>query len=116
MRWDIDKSLTSLLTNPNTADPSITRVILDRTLWKSYGIELKKSADVGQSCIMIWCIALGYSNQPKLFTYGLTIREAYLKARRVIRTMSPQDLQFHGLYGSKKRKFVKAPKRKEART
>jgi hypothetical protein len=109
MHWDIDKSLADLMTS-ETLDPSITKVLVDRTLWKSYNVKPK---DSGQQSAMVWCIALGRHGCPKLMTYGLTIREAYLKARKSIKTLSAQDLGIYGLKNPKKQRLIKAPKRKE---
>ena len=111
MRWDIDKKLSDLLAS-GAADPSITIANLDRAQWQSQGLSLPKRVDVGQSWIKVWCIALGYSNQDKLVTYGFTIREAYLKARKAIKSLTPEELQAYGLKGPKK-KFKKSPKRKD---
>lgn len=96
MKWDIDRALTAL-EDTGAAGTSISRVDImgademERLLGNVTDTERAKEG------ILVWCIALGALRGPKLFIYGRTIRAAYLRARKVIRRLSPEDLMVYRL-------------------
>jgi len=101
MKWDIDKALTKL-EDPATTGTSLDRILLrldDTEAMKRLGLKPKKT----EGYAVAWAIGIGKQAQRKLFFHGFTIREAYLKARRFVKTMGPEDRAWYGIPAFKKR-------------
>jgi hypothetical protein len=101
MQWDIDKALVDLTAPGFLLEKSITMAVLTQDVWKQYGI--KPNVDPTKREVMAWCLALGRYNGPKLITYALTIREAYLKMRRVIKDLDQEETFLYGVKGKAKK-------------
>jgi len=118
MKWDIDKALTAL-EDSQIPGTTISRVFL-------YGVEIMDRAgivptaeELAKDSIQAWCLALGRIQEHKLFIHGRTLRAAYLKARKVIKKLSSEELVHYGLKKPKyskgfeeARKFRKKTKRR----
>jgi hypothetical protein len=81
MKWDVDKALGQLedLLGGRVPGTGINRVYTDAQ--HAYKNGIRPRPDDGQT-IVIWCLSYGASQDPKLFFYGRTIREMYLRTRR----------------------------------
>lgn len=113
MKWDIDKAL-SLLEIPGTAGTCIDRVLVglrDTGTIERLGLTSRKTSE-GHA--MVWALGLGKLANRKVWFYGWTIREAYLKAKKAVKKMSTEDLCWYGIQPprSKKNSFISARKRK----
>lgn len=91
MKWDPDKSLLKLeaalgLGPGKAPGTAMTRVSMSTDVMKREGVAPKPD-QTGLGYGMVWCIALGQMNRPKEFFYGHTLRQAYLRARRVFRPL-----------------------------
>jgi hypothetical protein len=94
MKWDIDKALGTLeLETPGT---TAQRVIMSASLMKQHKLRVSKD-DLERGSRIIWCLALGPLHLPKASFYGITIREAYLTARRFVKKASEQELLDMGI-------------------
>jgi hypothetical protein len=114
MKWDIDKSLTQL-ENSSIPATSVARTMLgDVASIEREGLT-PTSEERAKQCAIVWCLALGRINEPKLFVYERDIRAVYLKARRIIKGLSPEQLTYYGIQSSKKRKNSYAAARKKSR-
>jgi len=102
MQWDIDKALIDFTAPGVILEKSITMAVLAQDVWKRYG--LRPNVDPTRTEVIAWCLALGRYNGPKLVTYALTIREAYLKMRRVIKDLDQEGAFLYGVKGKPKRK------------
>ena len=85
MKWDIDKALKEL-ESPVCPGTSITRVLMDIKLLEKNGIKVSPKEIDGRESVQVWCLGLGILLEPKVFVYSTTIRGAYLKARKVLKT------------------------------
>jgi hypothetical protein len=93
MKWDIDKALAALTTTGDQLGTSLTPVVhSDLATLKGTGIPVS-AQDREKGYVVLWCLSLGHVNGRKLFTYGRTIREAYLRARKVVRSLPAESLQ-----------------------
>ncbi len=61
------------------AGTSISRTLLDLTLFKEYGLDLNK-AITGREASIVWCLGLGSMQEAKELFYGHTMEEAVDKA------------------------------------
>lgn len=113
MKWNIDKALTALESS-NLPGTSVQRVTVSgvELLEQHLGKELRDE-DRQRGYAHLWCLGLGRESHRKLFIYGYEIRTAYLRARRVMRRLPKEDLEFFGLARPRKRK--KAPSLKPKR-
>jgi hypothetical protein len=102
MQWDIDKVLTDFTAPGVLLEKSVTMVVLDQDVWERYGLKL--NVDPTRTKVITWCLTLGLYNGPKLITHALTIREAYLKMRKVIKGLTPEVATTYGVKGKPKRK------------
>jgi len=83
--WNIDKSLVQLenaILRPGAVSGTmLTRGLLDHSMFPRFGLKIPASRQDHQ-CTLVWTLALGELLEPKHFFYGLTLRAAYLAARR----------------------------------
>lgn len=97
MRWNIDRDLKALEASP-ISETLINRVtLIGRELLVQQLGKSATKAELEQGYARVWCLALGKVNERKLLIYAPTIRETYLKARRVLRRLSQEELDFYGL-------------------
>jgi len=111
MKWDIDKALRNIEATdiPGT---DIQRLLLDITLFETYGVK-PTPEQVQRKGGYVWCLAIGKQLQRKLFFYGNEIHEAYLKARRQVKKLTPEECMFYGVKVPKKRNTYASAKRKK---
>lgn len=76
--------------------------ILTKDVWERYG--LRPNVDPTKQDVMAWCLSLGRYGGPKIIAYALTIREAHLKVRRIIKELDPEAALTYGVRGKPKRK------------
>ncbi len=101
MKWDIDKALT-LLEDSTIPATGVTRVMLgDIASIEREGLT-PTPEERAKQCAIVWCLAFGRLNDPKLFVYGRSVRSAYLKARKIIKGLSPEILTYYGIKAPKK--------------
>lgn len=114
MQWDIDKALTEYAAPGVLLEQSITRVVVDQSLWKMHG--LRPNVDPTQQSVIAWCLSVGRYGGPKLFTYALTIREAHLKMRREVKNLDAEIAFAYGVNRKPKRKkFERREKKPKAK-
>jgi hypothetical protein len=114
MKWDIDKALAQL-ENSTIPATSVSRVMLgDIPSIEREGLT-PTAEERAKQCAIVWCVALGRLNEPKLLVYGRGIRTTYLKARKIVKGMTPDLLAYYGLKSPKKRKNSYAAARKNSR-
>lgn len=114
MNWDIDKAL-ALLENSSIPATGVARALLgDIPSIEREGL-VPTAEERLKGCAIVWCLALGRLNEPKLFVYGRSIRTAYLKARKIVRRLPPDLLAYYGLKSPKKRTNSYASARKNSR-
>ncbi len=87
MKWDIDKALTPL--EPESCSgTTITRAYLDEVYLIKEGLKPlptdRTDRDGRVVGATVWCLALGHSYGAKAFIYGRTIRQCYLRAKKII--------------------------------
>lgn len=63
------------------AGTTISRVLLDHSLFEENDLDLEKASNRGAS--LVWCLGLGTVMEPKALFYGHTIEEAVEKAEKV---------------------------------
>lgn len=104
MKWDIDKAIAAL------EDSTIAGTLMGRVtisgvelLEQHLGKTLRKE-DRERGYAKVWCLTLGKENERKLFIYGYNLHTACLKARRIVRELSQEDLDFFGLKTPRRRK------------
>jgi hypothetical protein len=79
-KWNIDKQLAKLEPG-DTAGTLIQRVLADVAFMTAHGVKpTPEQLERGHG--NIWCVGLGFMNEPKVTFYGQTIREAFLRARK----------------------------------
>jgi hypothetical protein len=81
MKWDIDREILKLETEtiPGT---TLSRSLMDASILEEdgvYGVRLTPEQK-RQGYGLIWCLSVGKMGRPKVFFYGQTIRQCYLKA------------------------------------
>lgn len=82
-KWDIDRALRDLEgVCPGT---TLARVLVGTDLLKEYGVKATKAQLAGRESIFLWSLGVGPLLGPKAFFHGLTIRAAYLKARKELK-------------------------------
>ena len=96
MKWDIDKALRAL-EDSQIPGTTVSRVFLYGTETMERAGLVPTAEELTKDSIFAWCLALGKIQERKLFVYGRTIRSAYLKARKIIKSLSAEDLAFFGL-------------------
>lgn len=101
MKWDIDKALIALEAS-GIAGTTLTRVMVSGEDMMKEKIGRITDEERAQGYAKVWCLALGKLDERKLFVYDHTIHSAYLKARKVVRMLSDEDLKFLGLRRPKK--------------
>jgi hypothetical protein len=111
MKWDIDKALTELAAPGVMWQALIARAMVDRALWKKYNLN-PKSVEAGKESILCWSLGLGRWHDPKIIIYALTIRELYLRARKIIKGLSTEEADYYGVKGKPKRKKFERRERK----
>jgi len=89
MKWNVDKALFRLevaigLGPGHSPGTMASRALTDVTIMKREGVK-PTPEEVEKGYAMIWCLTVGQMLMPKRFFYGRTIREAYLRARRVLK-------------------------------
>lgn len=95
MKWDIDKAIRAL-ENADAPDTSVNYVYTDIAFAESHGV--KPTAEQRQrNGARLCCLAMGRTHASKIFAYGQTFREAYLKMRAAIKKMNRQDLDYFGV-------------------
>ena len=102
MQWDIDKALIDFTAPEVLLEKSVTMAVLTKDVWERYG--LRSNVDPTRTEVIAWCLAIGRYNGPKLITYAGSIREAYLKMRRVIKDLDQEGAFLYGVKGKPKRK------------
>ena len=109
MKWDIDKALRALECDvPGT---SISRVMADVPFMELHGFKVTDQ-ERARGGSLIWGIALGRLMEPKSFFYGRGIREAYLRARKFIRSLNDQQRKELGVRLPRKSNTYLAAQRK----
>jgi hypothetical protein len=118
MKWDIDKAIRALETS-NGPGTVLERVVInpqDVGLLAILDLKLTpkqwaKAEKENLQTAVVWAFGIGRLAQRKLFFHAWTIREAYLKARRKLKTMSKGDLEWYGVQLPKKSNSFAAAKR-----
>lgn len=102
MKWDIDKALRALedSTVPGT---SVGRVVLSGVELMEREVGRLTAEEREKGYVLVWCLGLGKTYERKVFVYGRTIRAAHLRARKVVKTMTPDEREFYGVKGPKAR-------------
>lgn len=100
-KWDIDKALLAVEASliPGT---SISRVTLSGVELMERELGKLRDEERQKGYVAVWSLGLGRLHEPKRFIYGRTIREAYLRARRVLKKMGPEEKVFLGVQVPKK--------------
>lgn len=119
MKWDIDKALKGLESS-GTQGTLFERILInpeDQGVLSNLGLKLTpalkaKMKSESLQLLPAWALGVGKSAQRKLFFHAWTLREAYLKARRGVKKMTPSDLAWYGLTVPKKSNSYAAAKRK----
>jgi hypothetical protein len=83
MKWDIDKALREL--EGPCPGTTVSRVLMSVELLERNGIKLTPKEINGRESVLVWCLQLGVLLEPKVFIYSMTIRGAYLRARKVLK-------------------------------
>jgi hypothetical protein len=104
VRWDIDKAI-AVLEESTIAGTLMERVTISgvELLEQHLGKTLRKE-DRARGYAHVWSLGLGRENQRKLFIYAYRLHTACLKARRIVRELSQEDLEFFGLKPPRRRK------------
>jgi hypothetical protein len=100
-KWDIDKALRALEASmiPGT---SIIRVTLGGAELMQRELGELTDEERQNDFANVWSLGLGRLNERHRFIYARTIREAYLRARRILKEMSPEEKAFFGVQAPKK--------------
>lgn len=114
MKWDIDKALKALELDYIVPGTSFNRVLLDVSLMEEKGLK-PTAQEKGRECIRVWSMGIGRLLEAKEFFYARTIREAYLKARRFLKKLNPQELEVLGVQLPKRSNSYMAAKRLKQR-
>lgn len=111
MKWDIDKALAPF--EPELSKgTSLVRTLLSFEELRQLGFKVKPGT---AGYTEVWCLTLGKTRGPKLTYYGISIHEAYLRAKKDIRHLKGKEsLAVMGLKAPKKKRnsFNSARKRK----
>ncbi len=80
MKWDPDKAITALepVSAPGT---TFSRCYLPTEFMIKHGLK-PTLAHKERGGANVWCLSIGHSYAAKAFFYGMTMREAFLRARR----------------------------------
>lgn len=110
MKWNVDSDiqrLESLLECQDTPGTQIFRMLVDKNFLDSMAMVPPKGTT--GSSFFIWGILIGKMGFPKyMLSHGFTIKEAYLKAYKVVKaTLSRRRAE------DRKKPGYKAPKKKE---
>lgn len=103
MKWDIDKALEAL-EDSGIAGTTFTRAMVETEALIQEKLGHVTAAERAKGYAKVWCLGLGKMNERKLFIYGRTIRSACLRARIIVRQLTPEELRFFGLRAPKKRR------------
>lgn len=114
MKWDIDKVLAQLehATNPGTIVERIMVLVDNKQVLSDLGLKRPKT---DKKVVFAWCLSLGMLQCRKHMVYGWTIREAFLKARRDVKLMTPEVRKFFDIPAPKKRSNSYASARRTAK-
>jgi hypothetical protein len=115
MKWDIDKALRQL-EDPRASGTAIDRILVDATNPQLLADLRLTTPKTSETAAVAWAVGIGKSAQRKLFFYGWTIREAYLKARREVKKMTLSAREGYGIPTPKKRSNSYASARKKHRS
>ena len=88
MKWDIDKEIAKMepASMPGT---SFSRALLELDIMKREGVRpTAKQKERGLG--WVWCLSIGQTHMAKAFFYGQTMRQAFLKAKKVIKARKGQ--------------------------
>jgi hypothetical protein len=96
MKWDIDKALKAL-EDSDVCGTAITRVVLSSVELLEHKLGRLTAEERSNGYAPLWCLGLGRSDQRKVFIYGRTIRAAHLRARKVVKAMTPEERAFFGV-------------------
>ena len=113
MKWDIDKAIKSFEAPGLAPGTTITRTLMDVEIMKREG--LKPTADhIKNGQGMVWSVAIGRMGLPKVFFYGLTIRAAFLRAKKKLVKVAKAERVALGLPNlkAKRRKDLRKPMKK----
>jgi hypothetical protein len=118
-KWDIDKQILTL-EPPYSPGTMISRVLLDVSLFARYNLKVPVESKEKRE-VPVWCLSVGLCERPKAFFYSLTIRGAFLKARKAVKDGT---LAKHNPWGEepypfekpKRRPKKKMPKAKKAKS
>jgi hypothetical protein len=84
-KWDIDKELAVLeRLSGRVPGTLLNRVIIPPDLLQKEGLKLTKE-EAGKDSLNVWALALGGHLDPKTIVHGRTLREGYLRARKVLK-------------------------------
>lgn len=111
MKWDIDKALRSL-EDPHSAGTSVDRTLIDVSHTQLLADLRLKAPKGAEGSMLVWTLGIGKLAQRKLFIHGWSIREAYLKARRIVNKMTVSDRTWYGIPTPKKRNSYASARRK----
>lgn len=119
MKWDIDKAISAM---EATGGPGsvIERILVNpenQGVLANLGLKVSpalkaKAKEQNLQLVPVWAFGIGKSAQRKLFFHAWTIREAYLKARRALKTMSKSDMEWYGVARPRKSNSYMSAKRK----
>jgi hypothetical protein len=115
MKWDIDKAFADLTASDAILEWSVARVVVSKELWKQFKLN-PVVTDPTVQAVMAWCLVIGRFGQPKIFIHALTIRECYLRARKVIKGLSVEEAHCYGVKGKLQRKKFERRDRKPKKT
>jgi hypothetical protein len=83
--WNIDKAIVQLekaVLRPGAVSGTmLTRGLLDHSMFPRFGLKIPADRQ-DRECTLVWTLSLGELLERKHFFYGLTLRAAYLAARR----------------------------------
>jgi hypothetical protein len=115
MKWDIDKALADLTASDVILEGSIARVVVSKELWNKFKLNPVVRDPTAQA-VAAWCLVIGRFGQPKIFTYALTIRECYLRARKTIQGFTEEQALQYGVKFTPKHKKFERRERKPKKT
>lgn len=84
MKWDVDAVLDSI------NGSAVSRCTTDLRFMESQGLKPTR-AEREEGHVRLWAIGIGETWQAKVFVYGRTIRQAALRARKVVKKMTPEE-------------------------
>ncbi len=95
--WNIDKALGNII-DCTTPGIVITQVLVDKLLWNRYNLSptFPEHVTNPESCFA-WCIGVGKMTMPKVYAYGMTIREAYENVKKTIDELSTEERSAFGI-------------------